>query len=305
VLVLGEVHVSLLPNSTSLPDADVTRLLSVVPGQPVHQVRRPVRRATSPMLLNGVDCPLPSGSDQRVVGRGTPQTHIVVVGGMGLLGSSQVRVASAPGSDRREWAWYLQRPGLMAVPGEIDVDDVSAGIRQERRGMDRLDLGSIIERWLDDVRGSSLLDGQTLMRSGTMRVRWVMEVVGSRTGPPAVDVVVERNNPMLTVRMVGRLDELPTMTRFCEELAFHEWLLMMVTRAIELAGRPAPRNPPARNPAGFPGVSAALDLLIPLWMPPTYLNPDIRALWAAYEERTAVTSLFNAAVARITDELSG
>ncbi|NUR59207.1 MAG: hypothetical protein HOV87_11120 [Catenulispora sp.] len=298
VLVLGEVHVSLLPNSTSLPDEDVLRLLSV-PGQQVHLVRRPVRRASSPMLLTGVDCPLPSGSGQRVVGKGTPQTQIVVVGGIALLGSSQVRVASVPDSVRREWPWYLQRPGLMTVPVEIDVDDVADGIRQDRRDTSRLDLGSIIERELDDVRRSSLLDGQMLMRSGITRVRWVMQVVASRTGPPVLGVALDRGEPVLTVRMIGRLDDLPMIARFCEEVALHEWLLMMVTRTIERAGRQS-----ARNPIPMPDLSAVLNLLVPLWMPPTYVNADMRALWTAFEERTAVSRSFTTSVRRIREELS-
>lgn len=299
VLVLGEVHVSLLPNSASLPDQDILRLLAaVVPGQRVHMVHRPIRRATSPMLVEGVDCLLPSASDLWVTGKGTTQTHIVVAGGIALLGSSQVRVASAPGAERREWPWYLKRPGLMVVPGGIDVADVSDGIGLERRGMSRLDLGSTIKRALNGVQRSSLLDGQVLVRSGTVRVRWMVRVA-SRMAPPVIDLVAERDEPVLIVRMAGRLDELPTMTRFCEELALHQWLLMMLSPATDLAGRIA-----AREPDPLPAVQRALNQLLPLWNPPYYLDPDMRVLWTALEERTSVSSLFAAALERIRDQIS-
>ncbi|NUP45896.1 MAG: hypothetical protein HOW97_01065, partial [Catenulispora sp.] len=299
VLVLGAVHVGLLPNSGPLPEAAVTRLLSIDPGWPVRVTRRPTPRVTSPETLASVSCSLPSASGRKVVGKGITQTHLVVVGGLALLGSSQIRVAPVPAEEGRDWRWYLDRPGLMAVPGEIDLHDVSDGVGQDRDDVPRLDLGSIIERALGEVRGRSpLLDRDVLLRTGSLRVRWIVEVVDSRSAPPAVNVVVE-GPEQLTVRMAGRLDELPTMTRFCEELALHQWLLTVFSQAEDIATRLA-----AREPDPLAVLRRALGLLGDLWEPPLYLDTNMKTLWRALEERAALTRQFQASVARIRDRIS-
>jgi hypothetical protein len=45
----------------------------------------------------------------------------------------------------------------------------------------------------------------------------------------------------------------------------------------------------------------ALNELVPLWMPPTHLSADMKALWEAMESRTHYTRLFERQVARIRD----
>src|SRR5258708_19111113 len=109
LMLLGEVHSSLLQTSTALPPSFCEQVLMLMDGERVRRFERPIDHVVSPEMLTGIDCALGTPSGARVRAVGTVACHAAITGGHVLQAASVVEVTR--GSARRPWSHYLARPG--------------------------------------------------------------------------------------------------------------------------------------------------------------------------------------------------
>jgi hypothetical protein len=262
----------------------------------VSKVDRPVRRVVSPEQVTGVDCRLQVAREGRARAIGTVLSHAIVTNGRILQGSAHVALMGASSNERREWRHYLQRTGVAEVLGSPKPHNVMDGYLADTSLPARgLDLASISDRIIEDVQGNDKLDHTTALRASTAIVRWAATLTpGSR---PTVGIAKSDVPNTHTIRLEGTPGDLPMLIRFCEEFALHEWLLTTVQDVIV----PRAEQEIARNGDPLDSLLFALNQVVPLWMPPTHLSPEMKTLWEAMESRTHYSRLFDRQVARIRD----
>ena len=294
-LVLGEVQTCLIQNSDRLPSDAVTALMQIIPGMPVSSVTRPVQRAVSPERVTGVDCRLAVAREGRARAIGTVLSHAVTTGGRILQGSSHVTLCDADSGTRQRWQHYLRQPGAVEVTGLPEPNNVLDGFLRDSKPHRGLDLSSITERIIEDVQHDDRLDHRTALRSGQATVRWAARLEPGAT--PAVGISKRDAGYSHRIRLTADLADLPILIRFCEEFALHEWLLTTVQEAVvnkaerDIAGRRDPLRP----------LLFALNQLVPLWMPPTYLDAGVTSMWEAVDARTHYSQQFRNQVDRVRD----
>jgi len=295
MLGFGEVRTCLVQNLHTLTSSASEELMQLVPGSPVSKVERPVRRVVSPEQVTGVDCRLHVAREGRGRAIGTVLSHAVVINGRVLQGSAHVALTSATAKERREWRHYLRRQGIVEVLGSPNPNNVLDGYLADSAPARGLDLASISDRVVENVQQSPQLDHRTALRASTAVVRWAATLAPDT--PATVDIAKSDMPNFHVLRLSGRPDDLPMLIRFCEEFALHEWLLTTVQHVIV----PRAEQDIARDRDPLDSLLFALNQLVPLWMPPTYLSHDMKALWEAMEARTHYSRLFNSQVARIRD----
>ncbi|NUR62329.1 MAG: hypothetical protein HOV87_27265 [Catenulispora sp.] len=294
-LAFGEVRTCLIQNLSTLNTSATEVLMQLTPGSPVSKVERPIRRVVSPEQVTGVDCKLRVAREGKARAIGTVLSHAVVTNGRVLQGSAHVALAAATSSERREWRHYLRRQGVVEVIGSPNPNNVLDGFLSDTTPAQGMDLTSISDRIIDSVQQSPKLDYHTALRAGTAVVRW-----GATLHPdnvPTVGIVKSDVANLHAVRLQGRPDDLPMLLRFCEEFALHEWLLTTVKDVI--VARAEMDIERDRDP--LDSLLFALNQLVPLWMPPTYLSERMKALWEGVENRTHYTNVFDRQVARVRD----
>ncbi|GAA1966698.1 SCO2521 family protein [Catenulispora subtropica] len=294
-LAFGEVRTCLIQNQGTLSTSASVALMQLTPGSPVSKVERPVRRVVSPEQVTGIDCRLNVAREGKGRAIGTVLSHAVVTNGRVLQGSAHVALTAAASSDRREWRHYLRRQGVAEIIGSPNPNNVLDGFLGDSTPTNGVDLASISDRVIEDVQQSSELDHHTALRASTAVVRWAATLEAERS--PTVHIVKSDVPNVHAVRLEGRPGDLPMLLRFCEEFALHEWLLTTVKDVIVArAEKDIDRD---RDP--LDSLLFALNQLVPLWMPPTYLSERMKALWDGVESRTHYTALFDKQVARVRD----
>lgn len=306
LVLLGEVRTGLLPASVALPSAEVAELLALLPGQRVLTRERPLALAISPTAAVGVDCQLAtvSRSESRVVG--TVASHAALVGGRVAQSSSAVRVVRAAESSRRPWSHYLSQLGTVELIPRIGDDtaaavDLSEGFL-EASSSTTLDLGSISDRLLTQVRTDARLDRRPQLRTTATRLRWAARVA------PRLEGEV-RNRTLFAFRledestrsvriMVPTVRDLAGVQRFCEDLAVHDWLLTTLDAALADAGRLGPE----RDAVAL--LSPLLEQLVHLWMPGAHTPPRLRELWTRLEADPGFSRQWTAQVGQLRDRLA-
>jgi len=292
---LGEVRTCLIQNLGTLSAAASVALMQLTPGSPVSKVDRPVRRVVSPEQLTGVDCRLQVAREGRGRAIGTVSSHAVVTNGRILQGTAHVALTGATSRERREWRHYLRYQGVAEVLGAANPHNVIDGYLADTSPARGLDLASISDRVIDQVQVSARLDHTTALRAATTVVRWAAALTPDTS--PTVGITKSDVPNVHVIRLGGAPGDLPLLTRFCEEFALHEWLLSTVQDVIV----PRAETDIARDRDPLDSLLFALDQLVPLWLPPTHLGPEMKALWDAMENRTHYTRLFERQVARIRD----
>ena len=295
VLAFGEVRTCLIQNLGTLSPSASVALMQLTPGAPVSKVDRPVRRVVSPEQVTGVDCRLQVAREGRGRAIGTVLSHATVTNGRILQGTAHVTLTPASSKDRREWRHYLQRPGLVEVIGSPHPHNVLDGYLADISPARGLDLASISDRVIDEVQMSSRLNHTTALRASTAVVRWAVTLAPD--SGPTVGIAKSDLPNVHIIRLSGAPDHLPMLIRFCEEFALHEWLLTTVQDVIV----PRAETDIARDRDPLDSLLFALNELVPLWMPPTHLSPDMKVLWEVMESRTHYSRLFERQVARIRD----
>jgi hypothetical protein len=295
LLGFGEVRTCLIQNLGTLSAPASVALMQLTPGSPVSKVDRPVRRVVSPEQVTGVDCRLQVAREGRGRGIGTVLSHAVVTNGRILQGTAHVSLGRASSTERREWRHYLRRQGVVEVLGSPDFHNVLDGYLADTSPARGLDLASISNRIIDEVQLSTHLDHTTALRAGTATVRWAVTLAPDTR--PSVGIAKSDLPNFHVIRLSGAPGDLAMLIRFCEEFALHEWLLTTVQDVIV----PRAETDIARGRDPLDSLLFALNELVPLWMPPTHLGSDMKALWEAMESRTHYSRLFERQVARIRD----
>jgi len=312
-VAVGEIRTGLLRHSGSLPKAAVAELIDLVPGEPVRQSERPIAHALSADVANGVDCLIPAGSGARVRAVGTVLTHAAVVGGRVLQTSSYTRIDPAGAQRRLAWSHYTARPGQLETLNRADPRDLCSGYLAQDQVPDCLDLGSISERLARRMQSSPLLDGRQPLRFQWTRLRWTA-LYGAEPGTadraPAAQFTLESD----TVRTLSLLIPRPAprtalsqgpdvlldaILELCRDLALHDWVLTTVTRRIERTDLGA-----GDRARAVEELRPAIDHLLHLWMPGARVADELAAIWDGFERRPGFTRQWEAAVARVRDQLA-
>lgn len=294
-LAFGEVRTCLIQNLGSLSTSATVALMQLTPGSPVSKVEHPIRRVVSPEQVTGVDCRLRVAQEGKARAIGTVLSHAIVTNGRVLQGSAHVALTPARSNERREWRHYLRRQGFVEVIGSPNPIHLMDGFLSDSTPAQGLDLTSISDRIIDSVQQSPKLDYHTALRAGTAVVRWAAAL--HPDNEPTVGIVKSDVANSHTVRLQGRPDDLPMLLRFCEEFALHVWLLTTVRDVVVFrAEKEIERD---RDP--LDSLLFALNQLVPLWMPPTYLSERMKALWEGVENRTHYTNVFERQEARVRD----
>jgi hypothetical protein len=292
VLVMGEVRTCLLHNAGPLPQPMVAQLLELAPGRRVLSTSRPICRSISPEWMIGVDCQLATASQKGARGIGTVTSHAVITAGAILQGSARTHVRHAAADHRRAWSHYLGQPGVIEVISRADAADLAAGYLDASAAC-TLDLGSVSGHLISGVQMHPQLDHITHIRSRATRVCWIARV---GDGDIPVARVRAKNDVVRTIELTMPKDQLSFAARFCEDFALHDWLLTTVAQVIEQADR--------AEAAGWEAIDIlrpAVERLLHLWMPGTYVDPAMSVLWNAVEQRSGFSLQWQAQAARIRD----
>lgn len=174
MLIVGEVHTGLLRNRGELSETQCRQALDLISGEPPLTSLRPLLYASSPDVLAGVDCHLPSLSGARARSTGTVTLRATITGGRVVQTSSYALITSAEHDRRMPWSHYLARPGQIEVRGKARWGDMTDGFMAPRLALDALDLGAISGRLMNAVQGGAPLDGRTPFKSARTRLRWVL-----------------------------------------------------------------------------------------------------------------------------------
>lgn len=296
MVIIGEIRTGLLRTSLPLPGQAVAELLALRPGTPATATDRPINRTVSPDSVVGVDCALSTQPQARARGIGTVLTHAVVVGGAVVQASSRTRLEWADHTERREWSHYTRRRGVVDVLGKAGQAKVIAGAKLPAPQRGALDLGAVCQRMLTLVQGRPQLDHKVALRTRPTQLRW--NAVAQEDARPRVHLHVD-SDVRRTVDVVVPPDLLGEASRFCEDLALHDWLYTALGTVVERAERAMAAGADPTNLLG-----AALTVLVRMWMPGAHVHHALRPLWADLEAEPNFTESWQHNVAWIRDQVS-
>ncbi|MET7769689.1 SCO2521 family protein [Nocardia sp. NPDC005366] len=307
LVVLGEIRTCLLPSATALSQAEASELLALMPGSAVRWKERPGKLAISPTIAVGVDCDLALGDDPVREGGfahivGTVATNAVLVGGRVLQSSAHTRVVRATDRRRQTWSHYISCKGITEVINRIPEREIAekALVRGYFSGPfteQTLDLASISERLLGDIRMAAQLDQRPPIRARTTRLRWTARIGGS--AGPATDLRLDDDRVRSIQLIVREEKDLTETQRFCEDLAVHDWLLTVMAELLDEAD-----HFPSRSPKRIDTLAPALEHLTGLWMPGGHTPTLVRALWKELQNDPGFTRQWTTLVSRLRDNIA-
>jgi hypothetical protein len=294
-LTIGEVHTGLLLTSSALPTEAAAALLAIVPGDFVRSRQRPVRYAWSPDVLTGVDCQAPSDGHREVRLVGTPATRLFLTDGHIVQAATHAAVQPEPGGQRRPWAHYLTRPGVLEALGGAADDHLAVGFLAGRgRQSAALDLGAVNARALAAIQRSDRLDHRPPFRSRRTRLRWSAE-----TGPGEELVFTLGADGLRTVRLRTGVTSPRALADFCADLALHDWMLSAL---LDLVDKAMSRSRPAAELIRL--LRPGIDHLVHAWMPAAHLDRSLIGVWQEFDRRAGLSLQWEKTVGRIRDQLS-
>ncbi|WP_089006964.1 SCO2521 family protein [Micromonospora viridifaciens] len=296
MLMVGEVHTSLLQHSTALAQEQSSEVLSLVEGEAVLTSRRPSLYAVSPDVRTGVDCWLPSAKNRQLRGVGAVVTRAIITGGRIVQASSTIEVVA--GQRRRPWSHYLANPGVLETVGKLDAADLAAGFLYGNAA-DVLNLEAITGRVLDGVQMSELLDRRPPLRAARTRLRWAAQV-DQRPGTAGRAVVAVESPTVRTVKLeVGSPDALAAVAGLAEDLALHDWLLTTLSALQEAA---VTRAVPTQE--HIERLRPVLEHLLHLWLPGARVDPRLRPVWDQLERVPGFSRQWKSSVNWIRDQIA-
>ena len=294
-LTLGEIRTCLLMNNAILPRATTLDLLRLLPGERVRVADRPIMRAVSPETVTGVDCGLPARSGANVRGVGTIAAHAAVTAGRVLQGSASVALVPSPSNTRVGWSHYMARPGVVETVGRVRFEDVAEGFLAGGASQGVIDLGAVGDRMISRVQAHHDLDRDPPFRSARTWLRWSLELA---PGPPRAAFRVG-DGGIRTLRMTAAPEHAADAAGFCEDIAYHDWLL---TTLLALIDKVEAATVTGRDP--LEALRPAVLHLLHLWMPGAHTAPSMRPLWAGFERYPGFSRQWDAIVARIRDRMA-
>lgn len=298
-VVLGEIHTGLLQSSTEITSDEARDLLALIPRSPVRTWERPIRHASSPERLTGIDSSLPSASGTVTRAVGTVATEARITSGRVLQVCSRTTVGEAEHRRRLPWSHYLSRPGTLEAWGNLRLDDLCDGFLRLDPPPGVLDLGGMCAHMMGEVQRSPQLDRPPPFRVSRTRLRWTAAGGTDETSPARLAFVLE--SPALrTMRITDAppalVEHLPEL---CQDVALHDWLLSSVLSLVDLA-----RIGERERLAVLEHLRPAVDHLLHAWMPAARLGDDLRAFWDEIERRSGLERQWGTVVRRIRDQIA-
>lgn len=310
-VAVGEIRTGLLRHSAGMTTAAAAQLLDLLPGEPVHESRRPIQHVLSPDVANGVDCQVVADSGAKFRAVGTVLTHAALTGGRVLQASTFTHIDPAGSQRRQQWSHYTAQPGRLETVGRADAARLAVGFA-ESAGIPApgcLDLGSVCERLVLRLQTSPLLDGRPPIRSQWTRLRWTVlyaakddTALDGMSAPTAQFTLLDDSNRVLSLfvphdlREVYRLDDV---LELCRDIALHDWVLTTLTQRIERIRSVSGDRPPAVGE-----LQPIVSNLLHLWLPGARVSAELRAVWDGFERRPGFTRQWQTAVEWIRDQLS-
>jgi hypothetical protein len=292
------VQTGLLQTSEALSAGLASDLLALVPGERVRTWERPIRHASSPEVLTGVDCHTPTTSRARVRVVGTVASQVSLTAGHLLQSATRVDIQLGRAGRRHPWSYYLAKPGVAELLGSAQAEDLAAGFLDGTRTTTTLDLASVSEHFMSMVQRSRALDRKPPFR-GVSRttLRWAASQITDRDKPSIVFTLVHAN--LRTVRLFTESKPNRDIAELCADLALHDWLLSTLDALVDRAR--IGHNPTADV---LRGLRPAVDHLLHAWMPGARLADDLSAFWDELNRRPGLSRQWEATVARIRDQLA-
>ncbi|MGN9758928.1 SCO2521 family protein [Streptomyces sp. SD31] len=298
VLACGEVRTCLLPSFQALDGRAAAQLLRLRADEPVRVSLRPTMYALSPEVLTGVDCRLPTSNGSKVRAVGTVVARAALTEGRLLQSTAYFSVPAAGPDIRRPWGQYLVRPGLVEPFGKLPQQATAEGVlRGSGRG--ELDLGTIAEGLLAQLRRHALLDRRVPFKSRPTHLRWVArrQPAGERASLTNF-TVAEGGLRTMELRLP---EDVPAAAAadLCEDLALHDWLLTTVQLMLDNN-----RIGAADGPSVIEALQPVVVHLLHLWMPRAHVDPALGHLWDVLEEKPGFSRQWENLCRRIRDRLA-
>ena len=299
-VAVGEIRTGLLSHSGTLPRADLAKLLNLVPGEPVRFWERPIGRAVSPVLANGVDCLVPLADNSRLRAVGTVLTHAVVTGGRVLQTASMARIDGTGSRLRRPWSHYTAQPGLLETVSPVTPAELLDGYLEARTGPEHLDLGAVSNRLSLRLQQSPQLDKQLPLRFTWTRLRWVARLDRTLLAPatPAAQFYLNGDS-VRSLKIWAPGVELSDLVDLCLDLALHDWVLTTLTQRINQV------DPGAGDRANtVDRLRPVIDHLLHLWMPGAQVDRGLMSIWTDLERKPGFTRQWESSVNRVRDQVA-
>jgi hypothetical protein len=299
-VAIGEIRTGLLSNSGTLPRGELAKLLDLVPGEPVRYWDRPIGRAVSPQLANGVDCLIPLANNAKLRAVGTVLTHAVVTGGRILQTASLTRISGEGSRARRPWSHYTAQPGLLETLGPITDGELLNGYLEARTTPEHLDLGAISNRLSLRLQQSPQLDQKAPLKFNWTRLRWVARLDNSLMAPnsPAAQFSL-LGDEVRSLKIWAPDVRLPDLVDLCLDLALHDWVL---TTLLQRINRVDPGS--GDRALTVSRLRPVIDHLLHLWMPGAQVDRGLMSIWDDLERKPGFTRQWDASVNRVRDQVS-
>ncbi|WP_328461305.1 SCO2521 family protein [Actinoplanes sp. NBC_00393] len=297
MLAFGEVQTGLLQNSAALSRRGTEQLIATAVDERIRTVERPIGHTSAQARQEGVDCLLPAVSGRQTRGVGTVLTRVAVVGGHVIQGSAYAQVAPARNTVRLPWSHYLANPGQLEAIGKLDSKDVALGVLSGVRTGKTLELGAFTTRVVDLVQRSRFVDHAPPLRTPRVRLRWTAVLDKSLDEPDSIFTLV--SDELRTIELRVPTPDLKAVVALCEDLALHDWLLTTVLSVLDatLAHDQSRAERVIR-------LQPLLEHLLHLWMPGAHVPEQLLPVWTALDQRPGFTRQWEAAVARIRDQVT-
>ena len=299
-VAIGEIRTGLLSHSGTLPRGELAKLLDLVPGEPVRHWERPIGRAVSPSLANGVDCLIPLADSTRLRAVGTVLTHAVVTGGRVLQTASLTRIDGAGSRSRRPWSHYTAQPGLLETVGAITPGELLDGYLEAKPDPEHLDLGAISNRLSLRLQQSPLLDRRIPLKFTWTRLRWVARLDNTLLAPASPAAQFYLNGDSLrSLKIWAPGARLADLVDLCLDLALHDWVLTTLTQRINQV------DPGAGDRANtISRLRPVIDHLLHLWMPGAQVDRGLMSIWTDLERKPGFTRQWESSVHRVRDQVA-
>ncbi|MFJ8537609.1 SCO2521 family protein [Streptomyces sp. NPDC093591] len=298
VLACGEVRTCLLPSFQALDGRAAAQLLKLRADEPVRVSLRPTMYALSPEVLTGVDCRLPTSNGSKVRAVGTVVARAALTEGRLLQSTAYFSVPAAGPDIRRPWGQYLVRPGLVEPFGKLPQQATAEGVLRGA-GRGELDLGTIAEGLLAQLRRHALLDRRVPFKSRPTHLRWVArrQPAGERAALTNF-TVAEGGLRTMELRLP---EDVPAAAAagLCEDLALHDWLLTTVQLMLDNN-----RIGAADGPSVVEALHPVVVHLLHLWMPRAHVDPALGHLWDVLEQKPGFSRQWENLSRRIRDRLA-
>ena len=299
-VAIGEIRTGLLGHSGTLPRAELSKLLDLVPGEPVRHWERPIGRAVSPEQANGVDCLIPLADNTRLRAVGTVLTHAVVTGGRVLQTASMARIDGTGSRLRRPWSHYTAQPGLLETIGPVTPGELLDGYLEAKPGPEHLDLGAVGNRLSLRLQQSPQLDKKIPLKFTWTRLRWVARLDRTLLAPatPAAQFYLNGDS-VRSLKIWAPGADLSDLVDLCLDLALHDWVLTTLTQRINQVDPGS-----GERAATINRLRPVIDHLLHLWMPGAQVDRGLMSIWADLERKPGFTRQWESSVNRVRDQVA-